>query len=106
MHVLATAPVAYVGLSGVLHGGFAFLGVLHTGVRMQQGFLVLGGLGLKIAWEQFFGSLPGVLRTDAVVWVDAHLYGAMGGVVVGWARLTVVSSCVSMTIMRLRLILK
>jgi hypothetical protein len=41
----------------------------------------------KLAWEQSVGALP--LSGDLAVVVDAHLYGALGGLIVGlmlWIR--------------------
>ncbi|HEY5806318.1 MAG TPA: hypothetical protein VIT67_00025, partial [Povalibacter sp.] len=36
---------------------------------------------LKLCWEQWHGALP--LSGDMPVIVDAHLYGAVGGLVAG-----------------------
>ncbi len=71
----------YVGLSGLLHG------ILAAGlaVKLQRpaGETVALGLLLvaKLAWEQFNGPLPGsATGAGGDVIVDAHLYGAVGGV--------------------------
>lgn len=73
----------YVGLSGVLHGMFVAgaLGGLYAGYRAE--WLLLGLVSLKLAWEQIAGALPGTesMAGGAVV-VDAHLYGALTGLVV------------------------
>jgi rhomboid family GlyGly-CTERM serine protease len=77
----------YVGLSGVLHG------VLAAGVigwwRHESRPLALALTAVvagKLAWEQWHGALP--LSGDMPVVVDAHLYGAIGGVLAGaWLAL-------------------
>lgn len=72
----------YVGLSGVLHGWLAAGTVAWW--RREDGRLaamlsvvVLG----KLAWEQWQGALP--LSGDLDVIVNAHLYGALGGLLAG-----------------------
>lgn len=67
----------YVGASGALHGVLA-AGTLarlrrHRGEGAILATLLLG----KLAWEQTQGALP--LTSSGVVVVDAHLYGALGG---------------------------
>jgi len=72
----------YVGLSGVLHGLLA--GAVTR--EMAQGRLGAGWIGAavvaKLAWEQFFGALPMTAQAaGGPVIVQAHLYGALGGLV-------------------------
>ena len=74
----------YVGLSGALHG------VLVAGLvmscrqpRIETTILALLLL-CKLAWEQFSGPLPGSEGSSGgPVIVDAHLYGAIGGMLAG-----------------------
>ena len=71
----------YVGLSGLLHGYF-IVGALIS-IRMGYRFeLLLVALILaKLAWEQTVGPLPGSEKySGGHVVVDAHLYGAISGV--------------------------
>jgi rhomboid family GlyGly-CTERM serine protease len=72
----------YVGLSGVLHGMFVCgaIASIATGYRAEALLLLL--LVGKLIWEQLAGALPGsaAFAGGAVV-VDAHLYGAMIGLV-------------------------
>ena len=80
----------YVGLSGLLHGLLVaglFVGTIRGDREsMALGVLVLG----KLAWEQVAGPLPGSESTSGgAVIVDAHLYGAVGGLLgalVFWHR--------------------
>lgn len=71
----------YVGLSGVLHGLFAAAAIFAfaAGRRIEGGILI-GLLVFKLFWEQIAGPVPG---SEAIsggrVIVDAHLYGALGG---------------------------
>jgi rhomboid family GlyGly-CTERM serine protease len=70
----------YVGLSGVLHGALAAGAIAwwrHESKALALALTVV--LIAKLAWEQTQGALP--LSGDMRVIVDAHLYGAIGGVV-------------------------
>jgi len=72
----------YVGLSGVLHGllvaGAAIS--LRDGRERGFGLALLGAVAAKLAWEQFVGPTPGTAAlAGGPVVVDAHLFGAAGG---------------------------
>lgn len=72
----------YVGLSGILHA--LFIAGLLADIREHAllGWLVLLGFAAKIAIEQTHGPLPGSERSaGGPVVVDAHLYGAIAGVI-------------------------
>jgi len=71
----------YVGMSGMLHGVLA-AGVIVVLPKMNTETLLLAVLLVgKIAWEQIAGPMPGSVTTSGgAVVVDAHLYGAIGGV--------------------------
>ena len=73
----------YVGLSGVLHGMFLAGAILSIVSGYRAEILLLGFIVAKLTWEQWVGPLPGsaeVAGGDVVV--DAHLYGAIAGVIV------------------------
>jgi rhomboid family GlyGly-CTERM serine protease len=74
----------YVGLSGALHGVLA-AGLVQSLGKPRIETTVLGLLLLgKLAWEQFNGPLPGSEGSSGGhVVVDAHLYGAIGGLFAG-----------------------
>ena len=80
----------YVGLSGLLHG--LLIAGLYAGVvEHDREALVLGALVIgKLAWEQVAGPLPGSESgSGGSVIVDAHLYGAIGGLIaalIPWRR--------------------
>jgi rhomboid family GlyGly-CTERM serine protease len=71
----------YVGLSGLLHGLLA--AGLVAGIRGREAESVVLAILVagKLVWEQLAGPLPGSeSASGGAVIVDAHLYGAMGGV--------------------------
>lgn len=70
----------YVGLSGLLHGFFTAgaLDEFWRGVR--GGIWLLLGVVAKLTYEQAFGALPMTAEASGgPVWVNSHLYGAIGG---------------------------
>ena len=69
----------YVGASGVLHSVMAAGAAKHLLERSWDRWILLLGLSAKLAWEQWGGhEVP-------LIVVDAHLYGALCGFVVGAA---------------------
>jgi rhomboid family GlyGly-CTERM serine protease len=73
----------YVGLSGILHGLFAAGAILYFRRFGVQGAIYLVLLLGKLLWEQLSGPLPGTTELTGVrVIIDAHLYGAIGGLIV------------------------
>ena len=72
----------YVGFSGVLHGALAAGAVAwHRHESQRLAWALTAILVGKLAWEQLRGALP--LSGDLPVVVDAHLYGAVGGLIAG-----------------------
>jgi rhomboid family GlyGly-CTERM serine protease len=68
----------YVGLSGVLHGALAAGAVAWWRSESRlYAFLLSVLLVGKLAWEQWSGALPTSGAMPVVV--NAHLYGAVGG---------------------------
>jgi rhomboid family GlyGly-CTERM serine protease len=73
----------YVGLSGVLHGMFLAGAILSIVSGYRAEILLLGFIVAKLVWEHWVGPLPGSAEVaGGNVVVDAHLYGAIAGVVV------------------------
>jgi len=71
----------YVGLSGVLHALFMVGAWLERRHFPRSGNVLLLLIIAKLGWEQLSGPLPGsVAMTGGNVAVDAHLYGAIAGV--------------------------
>lgn len=75
----------YVGISGALDTLWAAgsLGLIRR--RDRFGWILAGFLILKLAYEQLFGPLPFSTGTSGgSVIVDAHLYGALTGALLGF----------------------
>jgi rhomboid family GlyGly-CTERM serine protease len=71
----------YLGASGALHGLLLAGAVPLAFAGHVVGLGILGVLIAKLAWEQIAGPVPGSAAAAGVaVIVDAHLYGAAGGI--------------------------
>jgi rhomboid family GlyGly-CTERM serine protease len=67
----------YVGSSGALHGVLAAGTLAHLKRGEFDGWLLAIFLVGKLTYEQYVGALP--LTSGGAVVIDAHLYGALGG---------------------------
>lgn len=84
MYVFSPDIVWYVGLSGAIHGVFAWGCVKDLENKRVSGWLLIIGLAIKVGNEQINGAgtfMPELI--DASVAVDSHLYGALGGLLIG-----------------------
>jgi rhomboid family GlyGly-CTERM serine protease len=70
----------YVGASGALHGVMTAGTLAHLRRRDLDGWILTAFIVAKLAYEQFAGSMPFAGAAHTVV--DAHLYGAAGGLTV------------------------
>jgi rhomboid family GlyGly-CTERM serine protease len=78
----------YVGLSGVLHGIFVFGALMDIRHQDKTGYLLFLGVWLKIAHEQYYGASEQISTLiNANVAIDAHLWGAIGGLLFSCAFL-------------------
>ncbi|MCF6325151.1 MAG: rhombosortase [Gammaproteobacteria bacterium] len=83
----------YVGLSGVLHGMFVAGAIVSIKAGYRAEWLLLLLLTGKLAWEQMVGPLPGSAEfAGGNVIVDAHLYGAISGLLISLALIIYHSS--------------
>lgn len=72
----------YLGLSGVLHAALA-AGIVRRVIERDALAGLLGVLGLgKLLYEHLSGALP-LLGSGMAVITDAHLYGALAGMLCG-----------------------
>jgi len=75
---------AYVGFSGTLHGLIIAGTLADIKVYPRSAWILLVLVVGKLLWEQLTGALPGSESiAGGHVLVDAHLYGAIGGAVIG-----------------------
>ena len=74
---------SYVGLSGVLHGLFLYGALREIRFYPISGYVLTAVLMAKLSWEFFYGALPGSEdMTGGRVLTEAHLLGAIGGILV------------------------
>ncbi|WP_083540963.1 rhombosortase [Photobacterium sanguinicancri] len=82
--IFATNMGWYAGFSGVLHGLFGWGAVRDIKTKTKGGWLILLGLIAKIGWEQIFGgSMSSEALIGARVATEAHLIGAISGIILG-----------------------
>ena len=81
----------YVGLSGALHGALVVLLILDYVASksvINIGLMIL--VIAKLAWESLLGPLPGSESTAGGPVVEiAHLYGALGGILLAGCFLSI-----------------
>ena len=70
----------YVGASGALHGVMTAGTVAHLRRRDLDGWILAVFIVAKLSYEQLAGALPFAGSINTIV--DAHLYGAIGGLVI------------------------
>lgn len=68
----------YVGSSGLLHGVMAAGTLAHVRRGDLDGWILAAFMIVKLGYEQWTGALP-FAAGDAPVVVNAHFYGALGG---------------------------
>jgi rhomboid family GlyGly-CTERM serine protease len=84
IHLFSPDIVWYVGLSGAIHGVFAWGCIRDLENKLLTGWLLIIGLFIKVGNEQIFGAgelMPNLI--DADVAIDSHLYGAIAGFAIG-----------------------
>lgn len=74
--------LAYVGLSGVLHGLFSFGAIMDIVKSYRSGYLLLLGVMAKVYYEQTYGASDSVTELiGARVATESHLVGVVSGVI-------------------------
>jgi len=73
----------YVGLSGALHGILVAGAITEYFYNKTTSVLLLLFIVCKLAYEQFIGPLSAPLSSSTSVAVNAHLYGAISGFLIG-----------------------
>ncbi|WP_394202252.1 rhombosortase [Shewanella waksmanii] len=83
LYLLFPNLIGYVGLSGILHGFFTFGALKEIQTKMKAGYLLLGGVIAKVAYEQYFGATEEVSNIiNARVATESHLIGVIAGIIV------------------------
>jgi rhomboid family GlyGly-CTERM serine protease len=77
----------YVGSSGALHGVMVAGTLAHLVRRDLDGWILAAFIIGKLSYEQIVGQMPFAAASNTIV--DAHLYGAVGGLLAGLALLFV-----------------
>ena len=74
---------AYAGLSGVLHGAYVSIAIVHLFHGRDRGFsgLVLFLIFAKLIWENTVGNTGTAELIGSAVLVEAHLLGVICGIV-------------------------
>ena len=75
----------YAGLSGVLHGLYVAVGLVYLKYPKEKKFavLVLSLIIAKLIWENTFGQTSAAQLIGIPVLTEAHLVGAIGGLLCG-----------------------
>jgi rhomboid family GlyGly-CTERM serine protease len=77
---LFTTMNGYVGLSGALHGIFAYFATLEALKERKSSWLLVAGVMIKVMWELTMGAAQSTSELiNAPVAVEAHLFGALSG---------------------------
>ncbi|WCP66151.1 rhombosortase [Vibrio tubiashii] len=72
----------YVGLSGVLHGLFAYFALQEALNNRKSSWLLVVGVLAKVGWEMTMGASASTSEIiNARVAVESHLFGALSGLV-------------------------
>ena len=86
--LLMSPMVWYAGLSGVLHGLFAWGAIQDIKAKDKLGWVLLIAVIAKVLWEQVSGgSASSAELIGARVAVEAHLAGVLGGLLFAAAEL-------------------
>ncbi|MBU2892996.1 rhombosortase [Colwellia sp. D2M02] len=82
LYLFEPSLIQYVGLSGVLHGVFAWGALMDVRHGDKTGYLLLSGVMVKILHEQYYGANNELSELiNASVAINAHLWGAIAGLI-------------------------
>ncbi|CCQ12042.1 putative rhomboid family protein [Pseudoalteromonas luteoviolacea B = ATCC 29581] len=80
---LAPDIAIYTGLSGVLHGVILWGALKDIQLCRKDGVLLFIGILVKLGYEQFAGPSESMSNLiESTVAIDAHLYGALSGLLI------------------------
>ena len=79
---LTTSMSSYVGLSGTLHGIFAYYALCESLSGRKSSWLLVGGVLVKTIWEMTIGASQTTSELiNAAVAVESHLFGVLTGLI-------------------------
>jgi rhomboid family GlyGly-CTERM serine protease len=82
----------YVGLSGTLHGIFAYYALGEAVAGRRSSWLLVGSVIVKVMWEQLVGPSPtSASLIKAPIAIDAHLIGLLAGLILLFITHTLVN---------------
>lgn len=83
--ILFSSMQVYAGLSGSLHGIFAYYALNEALNGRKSSWLLVAGVIVKVGWEQLYGASPETASLiGARVAIEAHLAGGVaGGILAG-----------------------
>jgi len=89
IYIYSPEITQYVGLSGVLHGLFIWGAIKDIQYQEKTGYILLIAVVGKVIHEQMSGASDSIASLiSATVAIDAHLWGMIGGAVVGLLSVT------------------
>lgn len=82
LYVLMPNIYAYAGLSGILHGIYAYVALQSLSIAKERKFavLVLLCIALKVGWEKWHGYSETAQLIQAPVLIESHQIGLLIGV--------------------------
>lgn len=95
--VLVGVPLAifyntthYAGLSGIIHTLIVYGAIIDIKHKVKTGWLILIGIVLKVGYENIVGASKETAELiNANVAVEAHLFGAIAGLLMGACYLVI-----------------
>lgn len=89
IYIYSPEITQYVGLSGVLHGLFIWGAIKDIQHNDKTGYILLIAVVGKVIHEQISGASESIATLiSATVAIDAHLWGMIGGAVIGLMSMT------------------
>lgn len=74
----------YAGLSGIIHALIIYGAIIDVNKQVKTGWLILVGILAKVGYENLVGASQETAELiDAKVAVEAHLFGALAGILMG-----------------------
>lgn len=87
LYLFYPSVYGYAGLSGVLHGLYAFVAIQHLTCKIsrerQFAWLVLGCTIIKVLWEKWLGHTETEQIIKVPVLIESHQIGLVIGLVMG-----------------------